>query len=470
MVAWAGAVAGPDMRRILPVVGVVVLVLVLGFVVLGSCGGTSKADKYRSYVSDVNSVARGSNADAKTLDTALYNQELTPNQLLAKVTALIPRASAAETTAAALKPPGKIGQQGLQRYLLQALQYRTLGLQDLQAALKTAFAGAANTKATEAQRTAVAAAYADLIGSDVVYAASFQRPLEAILKAESVTDAPLTQSLWALSPELANPSENSNGAWIESVRDAGSTSPCADGAIGTSIDGVKANGKTLQAGSATGGPVTTVQLKIPSTFTVTVANHGNCPVRGISVHLTEGNQRTQNQKIKSLLPNETVTRTFPATGNPGEAKIDVAVPPVSRGEEHREQPLHLPRRLPELGSHAHERRPPARARRPRDRGGGARAGALGGRSGCAACGAPRARCSRAGRSPTSSSSRSACRRGRSTSSGAPTSSRRASRRRAATSASRCSASGCSASTPTTAPRACSRPRSPCSTRAATASS
>ena len=35
---------GPDMRRILPVVGVVVLVLVLGFVVLGSCSGSSKAD------------------------------------------------------------------------------------------------------------------------------------------------------------------------------------------------------------------------------------------------------------------------------------------------------------------------------------------------------------------------------------------------------------------------------------------
>ena len=55
-------------------------------------------------------------------------------------------------------------------------------------------------------------------------------------------------------------------------------------------------------------------------------------MRGISVHLIEGNEPQQNQKITSLLPNETVTRTFPATGNPGEAKIDVAVPPVS-GEQ-----------------------------------------------------------------------------------------------------------------------------------------
>ena len=96
------------MRRILPVVGVVVLVLVLGFVVLGSCSGTSKADQYRSYVQDVNSVARQSNNDARALDAALYNQELTPNQVTTRVASFIPRARAAETTAAALKPTGKI--------------------------------------------------------------------------------------------------------------------------------------------------------------------------------------------------------------------------------------------------------------------------------------------------------------------------------------------------------------------------
>jgi outer membrane murein-binding lipoprotein Lpp len=313
------------MRRILPVVGVVVLVLVLGFVVLGSCSGSSKADQYRSYVQDVNSVARQSNNDAKALDAALYNQELTPNQVTTRVGTFIPRARAAETTAAALKPPAKIKQQELQRYLLQALQYRTLALTDLQTALKTALAGAADTPPTEAQRRAVATAYDELIASDVIFAASFQRPAQAILKAENVTDAPITSSGWALSPELASPAANGNGLWIESVRDAGSSKPCQDGVIGTSIDGVTANGKTLVPGTT----VTTVKLKIPSTFAVTVANHGNCPVRGIEIHLTEGNSPTQNVPVKSLQPNETVTKTFAATGNPGEVKIDVAVPTVA---------------------------------------------------------------------------------------------------------------------------------------------
>src|SRR3954464_12295063 len=108
------------MRRILPVVGVVVLVLVLGFVVLGSCSGSSKADAYRSYVQDVNSVASQSNNDAKALDSALYNQELTPDQVTARVAGFVGRARATETTASSLKPPGKIKQQELQRFLLQA--------------------------------------------------------------------------------------------------------------------------------------------------------------------------------------------------------------------------------------------------------------------------------------------------------------------------------------------------------------
>ena len=314
------------MRRILPVVGVVVLVLVLGFVVLGSCSGSSAADQYRSYVTDVNSVARQSNGDAKALDAALYNQQLTPDQVIAKVSSFVPKARAAETTASALKPNAKIKQQDLQRFLLQALQYRTLALQDLSAALKLALLGKkADVPATAQQREAVANAYGELIASDVVYAASFQRPAQEILKAANVTDAAIISSLWGLSPALADPDQNGNGLWIQSVRDAGSVKACAGGSIGTSIDGVTANGKALAAGTS----VTTVKLTIPSTFKVTVGNHGNCPVRGIEIRLTEGNQRTQVIKVKSLLASETVEKSFPATGNPGEVKVDVTVPPVA---------------------------------------------------------------------------------------------------------------------------------------------
>jgi hypothetical protein len=313
------------MRRILPLVGVVVLVLVLGFVVLGSCSGSSKADAYRNYVNQVDQVVRGSKADAATLDAALYNQELTPDQVTAKVRSLVARAQATETTAVALKPNGEIKKQDLQRFLLQALQYRVLALNDLANALKQALAGASDVPATDAQRTLVANAYSELIASDVVYAASFQRPVAQVVHDEKVTDAVLDNSVWSLSPELANPDANGNGLWIQSVRDAGSATPCADGAIGTSIESVEAGGKTLTPGST----VTAVKLKIPLFFVVTIKNGGNCVVRGISVHLTEGNEKTLIKPVKSLLPNEIHKESFPAVGNPGESKIDVTVSPVA---------------------------------------------------------------------------------------------------------------------------------------------
>ena len=55
-------------------------------------------------------------------------------------------------------------------------------------------------------------------------------------------------------------------------------------------------------------------------------------VRGITVHLTEGNVKTQIKPIKSLLQGEVKDIPFAALGNPGEVKVDVAVPPVA-GEE-----------------------------------------------------------------------------------------------------------------------------------------
>ena len=54
-----------------------------------------------------NSVARQSNTDAKALDAALYNQELTPDQVISTGRELDPPQRASETTAAALKPSGQ---------------------------------------------------------------------------------------------------------------------------------------------------------------------------------------------------------------------------------------------------------------------------------------------------------------------------------------------------------------------------
>ena len=158
--------------------------------------------------------------------------------------ALIPRAQATETTAAALKPTGEIKKQGLQRFLLQALQYRVLALNDLVAALGTALSGASDVPATRgaAHARRQRLRRADRLRRDLRRELPASRA--AVADQEKVTDAAIKESKWALSPELANPDENGNGLWIQSVRDAGNATPCADGPIGTSIESVTANGKT----------------------------------------------------------------------------------------------------------------------------------------------------------------------------------------------------------------------------------
>ena len=186
------------MRRILPVVGVVVLVLVLGFVVLGSCSGSSKADAYRSYVQDVNSVASQSNRDAKALDAALYNQELTPDQVTARV-ATLHRPGARD------RDDGERAQADRQDQAAGAPALPAAGAAVPHARRSRSSPTRSRPRSpprptTAEQRRNVAAAYSALIASDAIYAASFQRPAQELLKEEKVTDAAIQYSSGAARP------------------------------------------------------------------------------------------------------------------------------------------------------------------------------------------------------------------------------------------------------------------------------
>src|SRR4051812_26696934 len=66
-------------QRILPVVGAVVLVLVIGWLVLGACG--SSTGPFKDYVAKVNVVVDQSNAIGKQLDDALSDPDQTQNGL-----------------------------------------------------------------------------------------------------------------------------------------------------------------------------------------------------------------------------------------------------------------------------------------------------------------------------------------------------------------------------------------------------
>ena len=171
----------------------------------------------------------------------------------------------------------------------------------------------------------MAAPYSTLIASDVIYASSFQRPPSSP-DGGNVTDAAIIAvGLGDLARARRTRRQSSNGLWIDSVRDAGKANRAQEGAIGTSIDGVTANGTQLTPGTT----VTTVKLRIPSTFVghgrqprqLPGARHRGAPHRGQRAHA--------EQAVKSLLPSEPSASRSPPPAIPGEVKVDVAVPTVA---------------------------------------------------------------------------------------------------------------------------------------------
>ena len=243
------------MRRILPVVGVVVLVLVLGFVVLGSCSGSSQADKYRSYVQDVNSVARQSNTDAKTLDAALYNQELTPDQVTARVASLIPRRERR-------RDDGRRAQAGRRRSRSRTCS-ATCCRRCSTARWRCRSSRPRSRGRWPARPTRRDRGAARCGGQRLQRADRLRRRLRGELP------APVPGDPEARRTSPTPPSSRRSGRSRPSSRTrmptatASGSSPCAtparprpaaDGAIGTSIDGVTANGKALDARHARSRP------------------------------------------------------------------------------------------------------------------------------------------------------------------------------------------------------------------------
>ena len=185
-------------------------------------------------------------------------------------------------------------------------------------------------------------------------------------------------------------------------------------------------------GADAGHTVTTVKLKIPLSFIVKVKNGGNCVVRGISVHLTEGNEKTLHARRQVAAAERDRHRDVRrAVGNPGEAKIDVTRLAgrgrVEQGEQHPTPTTSpsSPRTARKLSMSA-DRLLAIAAIAIAVAGVGA--GALRGR--LDAPGAARSERAALGRAPwpTSSSSPSACRRARRSSRRAPRSSPRSSTR------------------------------------------
>ena len=265
--------SGPAVQRVLPLIGVAVLVLVLGYFVLNSCGGSSGSAE-RSYVKDVNTLLTSSKESGRQLDNAFYNADLQPAEIVSAIKSAGASAHRSVATAEALKPPGKL--KPYQPALVQAMQYREQAASDLAAALEVALKST-DSPLPKVLRDGVAKAYGTVIASDAILTQSFTTPAEKVLRDAKITNAQInTNSLWGLTPLLASPDDS--GDLISAMKGEAACS----GAKGTSIDGVTVAGKALSTSQT--NPVTAHFGKL--VFKVTVTNSGDCLLRRVRATVT----------------------------------------------------------------------------------------------------------------------------------------------------------------------------------------
>ncbi len=287
--------------RLLFLVGVVVALFVVFGLLIQSCASTSKHDEYSSYMSRVARIAHGSQDDGAAVATALTTGGGAAD--IAKSLDGIAEQERQNVAAAQrLSPPGRLRPENVD--LVQALQLRVEGVQNLADVLRSA----ASSKSTSS--AALLATQGNrLVASDVVYDDLFKAPTSAELKAQGVTGVVPPESTFVASPDLLN--EHSFTLMLQRLQGA-STGGKVTGLHGTNIEQTK----VLPAGTVLSPTAeTTVKASTDLAFAVDVKDSGDSQEVNIKVTLTlqrdnGGKAVVQTKTIKVINPNQVVTVTF----------------------------------------------------------------------------------------------------------------------------------------------------------------
>jgi hypothetical protein len=312
----SGGPRKPEVQR-LAVLGVLILaVLFVGWYVITSCQDDAQKRAYHTYVQDVNSIAGQSKTVGQDLDNALNSADTTPDSLVSLVGQLASKHSGIEQNAAALHDTGKL--KGQNSYLVQAMQYRTKGLQALQKALEKAFAGGKDISLEDA--TSVANEYSLLHSSDDIYRSSFQAPSQQALTDAGITDASINDSQFVPDASIVNLVPKNMQQVLKQITATGTTTSsgkqtCPSGAkIGTGIQSVVANpgAVTLVAGTSK-SQATNVKSSSGLHFTVTIQNSGDLRVSDVQVRFIEHRTtpvQAQSTKIPQILSGDSASVNF----------------------------------------------------------------------------------------------------------------------------------------------------------------
>ena len=284
--------------RLLGLIGFAILIVVLLVLWVSSCGGTSKATAYRTYMAKASIVGGGSQKVGKQLMAALNTAGIKPAELDPKIRNLAQQEQQRIATMQVIKPPKALTDQHAR--LLEALQLRVSGLVGLAVVFRDR--ATAKDSAETARRLAVQSQR--LVAADVVWADLFRAAAIVELQLEGVAGVTVPVSDLLGGNDLGSPR-----TWVpilQRIQGAATGGGTATGLHGMGLVAVK----VLPAGTLLAADTeTTIVAKTDLGFEVTVEDTGE-------------NQEVQVTVTLTILqsPAPIVKKAVIAQINPGEQK------------------------------------------------------------------------------------------------------------------------------------------------------
>ncbi len=292
----------PPAARLAGLIAFGILIIVLLVLWVQSCSGTSKKSSYSNYLDKVQVLAHDSNQIGNSLDQAIATPGITSTQLASKMDTLAARQQSDVDEADKLNEPREL--QPEHRSLVEALEFRVVGMKGLSKALK---AGAGSTK-TEEAAAALALQGERLVASDVIWEDEFRTPTIDSMKEQGIT------GLVAPVSHFAEDGIDSQAFWNPVVTrlNGASTSGGSTGQlVGTELVGVT----VLPKGTQLSPPpqLNTITESTKLGFVVSVKNSGDVQVASVPVTITlkqSPHPITSTKKIALLNPGQSTTVTF----------------------------------------------------------------------------------------------------------------------------------------------------------------
>ena len=327
----------PGVRLAIAAGLLIVIVLILVSTIRG-CQRNQLVDSYRSYLTQANQIAKESEKQGQTLQKLLDNKSFQRKaQIVPQVTALANEADALVARAKKLDPPGRLN--AADKTLITALEYRALGLEQLPAAIESAY----GAKDGAVAATTLSAPLQILTASDVIFRTSFRAPAENAVQKDRIKDIQVQGS--ELFPGNTVEKSTPKGALIV-ISNLKHVQPTTGG--GGNVSATGRHGLSIASVFAVRGatrtqliPGTTVSLtgSADLQFEVAVENGGGFTETNVEVKFTyskpdNSSGAPQTQTIPQIEPGEAyqVVLKFPLGAQPyfgAPSTIKVAVTPVA---------------------------------------------------------------------------------------------------------------------------------------------